>query len=54
MPSWQKALVDAATKHADKLRAKGKEPDFKELLRMDPESRATNIRNTASKHSKLA
>lgn len=52
MPSSQKAQLDAATKRADKLRAKGKEPDFKELLRMEPDGGTTNIRNTASKHWK--
>ena len=52
MPSSQKALVDAATKRADKLRAKGKDPDFKELFRMEPDSGVTNIRNTSSKHWK--
>src|SRR6476469_1174202 len=48
MPSSQKAQLDAATRRADKLRAKGKDPDFKELLRMEPDSGTTNIRNTAS------
>jgi putative SOS response-associated peptidase YedK len=53
MPSSQKGLLDAATKRADKLRAKGKEvSDFKELLRMEPDGGVTNIRNTASKHWK--
>jgi len=35
MPSSQKALLDAATKRADKLRATGNEPEFKKLLRME-------------------
>ena len=52
MPSSQKALLDAATKRADKLRAKGTEPDFKELLRREPDSGVTNIRNTSSQHWK--
>ena len=52
MPSSQRALLDAATKRADKLRAKGTEPDFKELLRREPDSGVTNIRNTSSKHWK--
>ena len=52
MPSSQKALLDAATKRADKLRAKGTEPDFKVLLRREPDSGVTNIRNTSSKHWK--
>ena len=42
----------AATKRADKLRAKGKEIDFKELLRMEPDRDVANIRNTSSKHWK--
>lgn len=50
MPSSSKALLDATTKRADKLRAKGKEVDFKELLRMEPDGGVTNIRNTSSKH----
>lgn len=50
MPSSQKAQLDAATKRADKLRAKGKPVDFDQLLRMEPDSGTTNIRNTKSKH----
>lgn len=50
MPSSQKALLDAATKRADKLRAKGKEVDFDQLLKMEPDGGTTNIRNTSSKH----
>ncbi|MEO3473387.1 SOS response-associated peptidase family protein [Roseomonas sp. CAU 1739] len=52
MPSSKKALLDAATKRADKLRAKGKAVDFDELLRMEPDAGTTNIRNTASSHWK--
>lgn len=52
MPSSKKALLDAATKRADKLHAKGKPVDFDELLRMEPDSGTTNIRNTASAHWK--
>jgi putative SOS response-associated peptidase YedK len=52
MPSSRKALLDAATRRADKLRAKGKSVDFDELLRMEPDSGTTNIRNTASSHWK--
>jgi putative SOS response-associated peptidase YedK len=52
MPSSKKALLDAATKRADKLRAKGGEVDFAELLRMEPDKGTTNIRNTASGHWK--
>lgn len=50
MPSSKKALMDAASKRADKLRAKGGTVDFNELLRMEPDKGTTNIRNTASRH----
>ena len=50
MPSSSKALLNATTKRADKLRARGKEVDFKELLRAEPDGGVTNIRNTSSKH----
>ncbi|HYG27395.1 MAG TPA: SOS response-associated peptidase family protein, partial [Caulobacteraceae bacterium] len=50
MPSSKKALLDAATKRAEKLRAKGKEVDFAELLKMEPDKGTTNIRNTSSSH----
>src|SRR5258706_13405355 len=43
MPSSQKAQLDAATKRADKLRGKGKQVDFIELLRMEPDGGTTNI-----------
>jgi putative SOS response-associated peptidase YedK len=52
MPSSQKALLDAAKKRARKLEAKGKTVDFKELLRMEPDSGTTNIRNVSSAHWK--
>jgi len=48
MPSSKKALLDAATKRADKLRAKGTEFDFNELLKMEPDKGTTNVRNTAN------
>jgi len=50
MPSSQRALLDAAKKRAQKLQAKGKAVDFNELLRMEPDSGTTNIRNTNSRH----
>lgn len=50
MPSSSKALMDATKKRAEKLQAKGKAVDFKELLRMAPDSGTTNIRNVTSKH----
>ena len=52
MPSSKKALFDAATKRADKLREKGKPFDFAELLRLEPDKGTTNVRNTASPHWK--
>ncbi|WP_312127676.1 hypothetical protein [Brevundimonas sp.] len=52
MPSSRKAILDAATKRADKLRAKGKEVDFDQLLKMEPDSDTTNVRNTLSQHWK--
>jgi len=52
MPSSSKALMDATKKRAEKLEAKGKQIDFKELLRMEPDSGTTNIRNTKSSHWK--
>jgi putative SOS response-associated peptidase YedK len=52
MPSSKKAIFDAATKRADKLRAKGKEVDFPKLLELEPDSGTTNVRNTSSAHWK--
>lgn len=52
MPSSQFALMQSAKRRAEKLEAKGKPVDFKELLRMEPDSGTTNIRNTESKHWK--
>lgn len=51
-PSSKKALFDAGTKRADKLRTKGKEVDFDALLKMEPDGGTTNVRNTASSHWK--
>ncbi|HWU60833.1 MAG TPA: SOS response-associated peptidase family protein [Ensifer sp.] len=50
LPSSSKALLEAASKRAEKLRAKGKEVDFNELLKMEPDGGTTNVRNTSSKH----
>ena len=52
MPSSQKALYDAASKRAQKLREKNKPVDFEELLKLEPDRGTTNIRNTASGHWK--
>lgn len=50
MRSSKKAIVDAATKRADKLRSKGAPIYFDQLLRQDPDKGTTNDRNTASAH----
>ena len=50
LPSSSQALFMAAKKRADKLRAKGTEFDFNELLKMEPDKGTTNVRNTDSKH----
>ena len=42
--------MDATKKRAEKLQAKGKTVDFKELLRMEPDGGTTNIRNVKSQH----
>ena len=52
MPSASFAQMEATKKRAAKLEAKGQTVDFKELLRMEPDSGTTNIRNTSSKHWK--
>lgn len=52
MPGSKQAVFEATKRRADKLRAKGKEVDFNELLRMEPDSGTTNVRNTASRHWK--
>jgi putative SOS response-associated peptidase YedK len=52
MPSSPKALLEAAQRRAAKLEAKGETVDFKALLRREPDSGTTNIRNTASAHWK--
>src|ERR1700733_2308366 len=46
MPSSKRALLDAAELRAGKLRAKGKEVDFDNLLKMEPDKGTTNVRNT--------
>ena len=52
MPTSKEVLFEAATRRADKLRAKGKDIDFAELLRLEPDKGTTNIRNLASRHWK--
>jgi putative SOS response-associated peptidase YedK len=50
MPSSQFALMQSAKKRAAKIEAKGGTVDFKRLLRMEPDTGTTNIRNVNSKH----
>ncbi|MGM4877659.1 SOS response-associated peptidase [Bradyrhizobium sp. 956_D2_N1_5] len=52
MPSSAQALLIATKKRAEKLEAKGKAVDFKELLRMEPDTGTTNIRRLDSSHWK--
>jgi putative SOS response-associated peptidase YedK len=42
--------MDATKKRAEKLQAKGRPVDFKELLRREPDGGTTNTRNVKSKH----
>lgn len=42
--------MEATKKRAAKLEAKGERVDFKQLLRMEPDSGTTNIPNVKSKH----
>lgn len=51
MPSSKKALLDAASTRANKMRAKGKTVDeatFAELVKMEPDKGTTNVRNTTN------
>jgi len=50
MPTMPFHLLEATKKRANKLEAKGKSVDFKELLRMEPDSGVTNIRNLKLPH----
>ncbi|MBB5537619.1 hypothetical protein GGD55_004339 [Rhizobium giardinii] len=52
LPSSSQALFEAATNRANKLRAKGKDVDFQQLLKMEPDGGTTNVRNTESMHWK--
>lgn len=49
-PRAPRSQSGATAKGADKLRAKGKDVDFDELLKMEPDSGTTNIRCTESRH----
>ena len=50
MPSSKQAIFEATQRRARALQAKGKPVDFPALLRMEPDTGTTNIRNTASPH----
>ncbi|MGM4927662.1 SOS response-associated peptidase [Tardiphaga sp. 619_E2_N8_5] len=50
MPSSSQAIFKKAKTRAEKLEAKGKQADFKQLLRMEPDKGTTNIRRLESKH----
>jgi putative SOS response-associated peptidase YedK len=52
LPSSSQALFQAATKRADALRKKGKDVNFQELLKMEPDGGTTNVRNVESRHWK--
>lgn len=50
MPTSRKALMDAATRRADRMRAKGQEVDFDAMLKMEPDGGTTNVRRLESRH----
>jgi putative SOS response-associated peptidase YedK len=50
MPSPGNVLMEATRKRVQKLEAKGKIVDFKEMLRAEPDAGVTNVRNTGSSH----
>jgi putative SOS response-associated peptidase YedK len=52
MPSSQFALMESAKKRVAKLEAKGQRVVFTEMLRSEPDSGVTNIRNISSMHWK--
>lgn len=52
MPSSQRAIMDATKKRAQRLEGKGETVDFGALMRKEPDSGVTNIRNTSSAHWK--
>ena len=52
MPSSAKAIFEATQKRVRVLEAKGKPVDFQALLRMEPDSGTTNVRNTSSAYWK--
>lgn len=52
MLSSSQALCEATKMRATKLEAKGKQVNFKELLKKEPDNGTTNIRNLARPHWK--
>lgn len=50
LPSPCKVVQEAAEKRAAKLRTKGNTPDLADLIRLEPDSGVTNIRNASSPH----
>lgn len=50
LPSSSQAIFMAAKKRADGMRAKGKDVDFDQVLKLEPDGGTTNVRNTSSKH----
>lgn len=50
LPTSQFALMQAAKTRAAKIQAKGRDVDFAELLKMEPDRGTTNVRKTDSKH----
>lgn len=52
MPTSKQALFKAASGRADKLREKGTEFDFAEILKMEPDKGTTNVRNTTNAQGK--
>ena len=55
LTSSRKLILENASRRADKRRAKGETIDadgFAEILRMEPDSGTTNVRNTVSSHWK--
>ncbi len=53
MPTSKQALFKAAAERADKLRKKGTEFNFAELLRTEPDKGTTNVRNTMNAQGKV-
>ena len=48
MPTSKRKILEMAENRANKMRVKGTEFDFAELLKMEPDKGTTNVRNTTS------